>query len=75
MRRSAVLSAFLDGVVVASLALMGGVTYQLADAALEDWFTWVALGVAVLLVFRTRVNSAWLVAGGGVAGMLYRLAT
>jgi chromate transporter len=62
----------LDGVNVASLALMGLVTWQLGRAALIDPVT-VALGAlsaVLLLVFRA--NPAWLVLGGGVLGAILR---
>ncbi len=70
LRRSWVAGAFLDGVNVASLALMAVVTWQLGRAALVDaWTVGLALVSAVLLI-RYRVNSAWLVLGGGVVGIL-----
>ncbi|WNG49724.1 chromate efflux transporter [Archangium minus] len=70
MRRSWVASAFLDGVNVASLALMATVTWQLGRAALVDvWTVGLALLSAVLLI-RYRVNSAWLVLGGAAVGLL-----
>jgi chromate transporter len=74
LRRSATAGAFLDGVNVASLALMAAVSYQLVRSALVDWETIViALGSAVLLL-RFRVNSAWLVLGGATLGILVRMA-
>ena len=70
MRRSPVAGAFLDGVNVASLALMAVVTWQLGRAALVDvWTVGLALLSAVLLI-RYRVNSAWLVLGGAAVGLL-----
>jgi chromate transporter len=70
MRRSWVAGAFLEGVNVASLALMATVTWQLGRAALVDvWTVGLALLSAVLLI-RYRVNSAWLVLGGAVVGLL-----
>jgi chromate transporter len=70
MRRSWVAGAFLDGVNVASLALMASVTWQLGRAALVDvWTVGLALASAVLLI-RYRVNSAWLVLGGAAVGLL-----
>ncbi|AKJ01478.1 chromate transporter [Archangium gephyra] len=70
MRRSWVAGAFLDGVNVASLALMATVTWQLGRAALVDvWTVGLALLSAVLLI-RYRVNSAWLVLGGALVGLL-----
>lgn len=72
IRQSPTAGAFLDGVNVAALALMAFVTWQLARAALVDGLT-VALAVsAALLLFRWRVNSAWLVLGGAVVGLLMK---
>jgi chromate transporter len=68
MRRSAIAGAALDGVNVASLALMAVVAWQLGRAALVDAFTvGAALAAAVALV-RYRVNSAWLIGAGALAG-------
>jgi chromate transporter len=70
IRRSRLAGALLDGVNVASLALMGVVTFQLARAALVDWLT-VLLGlIAAALLVRWKVNSVWLVAGGALAGLI-----
>ncbi len=70
LRRSPAAGAFLDGVIASSLALMAVVTWQLARAAVVDLPTAaLTLGSAVAL-FRTRLNSAWLVLGGGVAGLV-----
>jgi chromate transporter len=69
LRRSRWTARFLDGVTVASLGLMGAVTWHLARAALVDGVT-VAIGlIAAIGVFRLRLNSAWLVLGGGVLGL------
>jgi chromate transporter len=69
LRRSAAAGAFLDGVNVASLALMAVVTWQLGRGAVVDVPTVVlALGSAVLLL-RYRVNSSWLVLGGALVGI------
>jgi chromate transporter len=69
LRRSARAGRFLDGVNVASLGLMTTVTWQLGRAALIDWVTVGTALVATVLVFRLRVNSAWLVLGGAVVGL------
>jgi chromate transporter len=71
IRRSALASSFLDGVVVASLSLMAVVTYQLGRAAVVDILSIILLGVSAILLIRYRVNSAWLVLGGAVVGLLY----
>ncbi|MFI5106078.1 MAG: chromate transporter, partial [Terriglobales bacterium] len=71
IRRSAVASAFLDGVVVGSLALMGYVTWLLGKTALIDPLTIVlAMGSAALL-FRFRINPVWLMAAAAIAGILH----
>lgn len=70
IRRSPTAGAFLDGVNAAALALMVVVTYQLGRAAIID-FTTVALAVmSGTILFRFRLNSAWLVLGGGIVGWL-----
>ena len=73
LRRSATAGAFMDGVNVASLALMAAVSYQLGRSAIVDALT-IALAVAsAVLLFRFRVNSAWLVLGGALAGIAARV--
>ena len=72
LRGSRRAAAFLDGVNVAALGLMAAVTWQLGRAAVVDPLTAaLALAAAVLLV-RTRVNSVWLLAGGGALGLAWR---
>jgi len=70
LRRSPFAGAFLDGVNVASLALMAAVTWQLAQVALTDWIGVLLASISGVLLFRFRVNSAWLVLGGAVVGLL-----
>jgi chromate transporter len=72
LRRSPVAGAALDGVNVASLALMAVVTWQLGRAAVIDGFTLLLAGASALLLIRFRVNSAWLVLGGALLGLLLR---
>ena len=71
IRASRVAGAALDGVNVASLALMAVVTWQLGRAALVDWVTVALAVVSGALLFRfPRLNSAWLIAGAGLLGAL-----
>jgi chromate transporter len=70
IRRSPIAGAFLDGVNAASLALMAVVTWQLGRAALVDWLTILLSVVAAALLLRFRLNSAWLVAGGAIVGII-----
>jgi chromate transporter len=72
LRRSPLAGAFLDGVVVASLGLMGVVTCQLLRDAVVDWITLLVAAVSALLLFRYKTNSAWLVLGGAVIGLIAR---
>jgi chromate transporter len=67
--------AFLDGVNVASLALMAGVTWQLARTGVVDIFTLVLALVSLVLVLRFKVNSIWLILGGGLLGVAWKLIT
>lgn len=70
IRRSPAAGAFLDGVNAAALALMAAVTYELGRAALVDLKTIILAVISAIILFRFRVNSAWLVLGGAVVGLL-----
>jgi chromate transporter len=70
LRKSPVASAFLDGVNAAALALMALVGWQFARAAIVNLPAIVLMTVSGVLVFRYKVNSAWLVLGGAIAGTL-----
>lgn len=69
LRKAAWTAAFLDGINVAALGLMAGVTWQLGRAALTDPLTIGIAGVAAFLLFRFKVNSAWLVLAGDIIGL------
>jgi len=71
IRRSRLASAMLDGVVVGSLALMGVVAWQLARAALFDSLTIAIAVISALLLFFTRINTAWLILAAAVIGILH----
>ncbi len=60
---------FLNGVNVAALGLMAGITWQLGQSAITDWLTAAIAVCAAILLIRSKVNSAWLVAGGGLIGV------
>lgn len=69
LRRSPIAGAFLDGVNVASVALMAAVTWPLATTAIRGPVTAALAGASGVLLIRYRVNSVWLVAGGAIAGL------
>ena len=74
LRASAVTSAVLDGVVVASLGLMAAVTWNLFRSTIVDPPAAALAAGAALLLFTTRLNSTWLVLAGGVVGAILRSA-
>jgi chromate transporter len=73
LRRSRIAGAVLDGVNVASLALMAVVTIHLGRTAIVDVPTALLAGASAFVLIRWRPNSAWLVlAGAGIgAAMSY----
>jgi len=70
LRRSPHAARFLDGLNVASLALMAVVTWNLGRAALVDAWAVLLLFASAVLLLRHKVNSALLVLGGGALGNL-----
>jgi chromate transporter len=72
-RRSPWAAAFMDAVNVASLGMMGAVAIKLALVTLQDWRAVLIALVAAWLGLRWKVNSAWLVLGGAIAGWLLTL--
>jgi chromate transporter len=73
LRSRAWTAALLDGLNATSLALMAGVSLHLGDTALVDPLT-VAIAVGtLLLLWRTRLNSAWYIAAGAAIGIAHAL--
>jgi chromate transporter len=62
--------ALLDGVNAASLGLMAAVTIQLARASVVDLVTGVVALLSFVAIFRYKVNTTWLIAGGAAVGVL-----
>ncbi len=69
LRRSPLAGAFLDGVNVGAWALMAAVTVFLTRAAIVDVSSQMLAAVSAILLNRYRLNSAWLVLGGGLVGL------
>ncbi len=69
LRRSPLAGAFLDGLNAASLALMLVVTLRLAHGAVMNPAGLLLAAVSGVFLFKTRVNSAWLVLGGALVGI------
>jgi chromate transporter len=70
LRRSPAAGAFLDGVNVASLALMAVVTWHLGRSALVDGLSVIITMLSVIALLRYNVNSVWLIIGGGITGII-----
>jgi chromate transporter len=73
IRASATAGAFLDGVNVASLALMAAVTMQLGRAALVDAPTIALATISAGILVWKKPNSTWLVLGGAAVGWLVKM--
>ncbi|WP_246080742.1 chromate efflux transporter [Nonomuraea mesophila] len=69
LRSSRWASALLDGVNAAALALMAGVSYQLARTAVVDPLTAAIAVLSLVLLWTTKLNNAWLIAGGAAIGL------
>ena len=70
MRQSKSLSFFLDGVNVASLALMIVVCFNLASAMLTNSLAISIFAVSLAILWRFKVNSAWLILVAAVLGFI-----
>lgn len=70
LRQSAWTAALLDGVNVAALGLMAGVTLILGRAAVIDIPTILLALITAVLLFRFKVSTIWLVLGAALIGLL-----
>ncbi|WEK17555.1 MAG: chromate efflux transporter [Candidatus Pedobacter colombiensis] len=71
MRSSKMLSAFLDAVNVASVAIILVVCYDMAKDSIADWRTILIAIVSLIFVFRfSKVNSAFIILAGAILGYL-----
>lgn len=72
LRRSPWAGTLLDGVNPITLGLMAAVTWQLSRSAITDWLTGLLSVSAAAMLVRLKVNSTWLVLGGGCIGLAVR---
>mgnify|MGYP001217444213 CR=1 FL=1 len=74
LRRSKVMSAFLDTVNIVSVAVILAVVVEMGRDSVQDWRTILiaCLGFIITFVFR-RLNSAFIVLGGAVLGYILSL--
>src|SRR5258708_2022242 len=73
LRKSPTASAFLDGVNAAAVALMGFVGFQFAREVVVTPLAAAIAAVSAVLAFRFKVNSAWLIVGGAVCGLVAKV--
>jgi chromate transporter len=70
LRRSPGAGHFLDGLNVASLALMAVVTWHLGRSTLVDGPTVLLSVVSLAILSFQRINPTWLVLGGAAVGLI-----
>ena len=70
LRQSRWMAAFLDSVNVCAVALMAAVTFRLAIDALRGWPAWMIAVTALAVLLQWKLSPAWVVLGGGIAGLL-----
>ena len=68
MRASPWMSSFLDAINASAIGLMAIVLVQMSRSALTSWQAVLIAIVAAIVLWRWKVNSAWLIAGGGLTG-------
>lgn len=74
MRNSILFSAFLDAVNVASVAIIVAICFDMGKDAITDWRTILIAGLSILIAFGyKKLNSAFVVLGGSLAGYLLTL--
>lgn len=73
LRKSRWTAAFLDAINVSALTLMAVVSVELGIGVLTTWQAGVVTALAVLAVFRFKLNAAYIVLGGAVLGWVLGL--
>ena len=70
LRSSEIFSVILDGITIASLALMASVSWQLGMATFVSWVSVVIFAASFIGLTRFKVNSSYLIIMGGFIGWL-----
>jgi chromate transporter len=74
MRKSALFAAFLDGVNVASVAIIATVCISFGRESLTGWRTIVIALLSGIVTFALpKVNTVWVVVGSGLLGYVLLL--
>ena len=70
MRKSAWLGGLLDGVNVASLALIAVVIWQLGRTSSNIQLDVAVMIISLALLIRFKLNSTWMIGAGALFGFL-----
>lgn len=70
LRKSPTASAFIKGVNAAVVGLIGATLISLGRAAMSDPITIIVCLAAFITLIRFKIDSTWLIAAGGVIGLL-----
>jgi len=70
VRKSKRGAAAFEGLNAGAVALITGVTVELAQGSLVNWWTGLEAAVAFGILLKWRVNSAYLILGGAIIGLL-----
>ncbi|SFG92194.1 chromate efflux transporter [Pontibacter chinhatensis] len=74
LRKSKAMSAFLDAINVAAVAVILAVAVEMSRDTLTDWRTVLIAVISFIVVFKfKKLNSAFIVIGGAVLGYLLTL--
>ncbi len=68
LRSSPLMKGFLDGAGAGAMGLMAGVCFALGASSITGIVTGAVFVIALLVLVRWRVNAAWVVAAGALAG-------
>lgn len=70
LRRSLTMGAFLNGVNVASLALMAYVTIEIARTSFVDPLSIIIFATSLVLIAWVKINSGWIITAAVFLGLL-----
>ena len=74
LRKHQAISAFLDAVNIAAVAVIVAVCFEMGKDSITDWKTTVIAVLSIITVFAfKKINSAYIVLGGAILGYLFSL--
>ena len=74
LRKSRVISSFLDAVGIAAVAIIGVVLVRMVNEVITDWKSIFITTISLIIAFKyKRVNNAFIVLGGSITGYLLTL--